>query len=253
MSRGSRVLLVAALAAPIVVLGPVSPAMALNVVAVTTTSDVVNGGDGVVSLREAFTIANSDGDDTQITLVADALYRLCNLVDHGDRRGRQHRRRPRSHRRQRTDDHRQRCRDPHGLSRRARRPPREHWRLDRARRLARRRQRPVLGEPRSLSRRSPTTARSVAVSLGRSTRRSTGRHRQRDSATHRGSFVGNQGAAVTDSISMAAATITNVTRSREHTGYHRHRRSVLGHRLARARQLGLSASATRATRRPACP
>lgn len=80
MSRGSRVLLVAALAAPIVVLGPVSPAMALNVVAVTTTSDVVNGGDGVVSLREAFTIANSDSDDTQITLVADALYRLCNLV-----------------------------------------------------------------------------------------------------------------------------------------------------------------------------
>ena len=62
------------------VLGPVSPAMALNVVAVTTTSDVVNGGDGVVSLREAFTIANSDSDDTQITLVADALYRLCDVV-----------------------------------------------------------------------------------------------------------------------------------------------------------------------------
>lgn len=80
MSRGSRVLVAAVLAVPMVGLGQVSPAMALHVVAVTTTSDVVNGGDGVVSLREAFTIANSDGDDTQITLVADALYRLCDVV-----------------------------------------------------------------------------------------------------------------------------------------------------------------------------
>ena len=55
------------LAAPIVLLAPAPPAMALNIVAVTTTSDVVNGGDGAVSLREAFTIANTDGDDTQIT------------------------------------------------------------------------------------------------------------------------------------------------------------------------------------------
>jgi hypothetical protein len=50
-------------------------AVAENVIAVTTTDDVVNGGDGLVSLREAFTIANADGDDSRIVLAKDAVYR----------------------------------------------------------------------------------------------------------------------------------------------------------------------------------
>lgn len=54
-----------------------SPAAALNVVTVTTTVDVVNPADGFVSLREAFTTANTDADDTQIILAANALYSLC--------------------------------------------------------------------------------------------------------------------------------------------------------------------------------
>ena len=47
---------------------------------VTTTSDVVNGADGVTSLREAVTTANADGDDTEIVLTADQVYRLCDVV-----------------------------------------------------------------------------------------------------------------------------------------------------------------------------
>ncbi len=57
--------------------GSVRPVHAENVVNVTTLADVVAAADGVVSLREAFDIANSDGDDTRIVLQAAAIYRLC--------------------------------------------------------------------------------------------------------------------------------------------------------------------------------
>jgi hypothetical protein len=56
---------------------------ALSVVVVTTASDVVDAADGLTSLREAFTIANIDGDDTQITLLAGQVHRLCDGVISG--------------------------------------------------------------------------------------------------------------------------------------------------------------------------
>lgn len=45
-------------------------------ITVTTTADVVNGADGVTSLREAITTANAAGDATTITLAAAATYGL---------------------------------------------------------------------------------------------------------------------------------------------------------------------------------
>jgi hypothetical protein len=82
MLHTRRMMMVAAvLAAQIAVTGAVVDRVsALNTVAVTTTSDVTNAADGVLSLREAFSIANTDGDDTQITLAADQLYRLCDQI-----------------------------------------------------------------------------------------------------------------------------------------------------------------------------
>lgn len=65
---------------PLLLLGllavDVGPASALAIHNVTTTADVVNGGDGVLSLREAVSAANSDGDDSLIVLASGALYEL---------------------------------------------------------------------------------------------------------------------------------------------------------------------------------
>lgn len=61
------VLVLAMLAASAVLLGP--PAAAATIV-VDTAADVVDGGDGVTSLREAFSIANTNGTDDVITLAA---------------------------------------------------------------------------------------------------------------------------------------------------------------------------------------
>lgn len=57
-----------------------SAAHAENTITVTTTADVVNGGDGVTSLREAFTLATTDGDDSVIELSPDATYSLSICV-----------------------------------------------------------------------------------------------------------------------------------------------------------------------------
>lgn len=56
---------------------------------VTTTADVVNGGDGVTSLREAVTSANAAGDATTITLAAAATYglALCGASEDGNAGG----------------------------------------------------------------------------------------------------------------------------------------------------------------------
>ena len=68
-------LAVASASLAVVVAAP--PAAAEDVITVTTTDDVVNAGDGVVSLREAFTTANTDADDSRIVLATDEVYRLC--------------------------------------------------------------------------------------------------------------------------------------------------------------------------------
>lgn len=52
------------------------PAFAVNDIFVSTTLDVVDGADGVTSLREAFDLANADADDSVIHLEAGALYAL---------------------------------------------------------------------------------------------------------------------------------------------------------------------------------
>jgi hypothetical protein len=52
-----------------------TPAMAATV-SVTTASDVVDGADGVVSLREAVTQANAAADATTIDLAASVVYAL---------------------------------------------------------------------------------------------------------------------------------------------------------------------------------
>jgi predicted outer membrane repeat protein len=58
------------------------PAQAATL-AVTTTDDVVNGGDGVLSLREAIDAANADAATTTIELVAATTYEL-DLCDGDD-------------------------------------------------------------------------------------------------------------------------------------------------------------------------
>ena len=63
------------LAALLVAVGQAGPAQAATI-SVTTTADVVNGADGVISLREAITSANAAGDPTTITLAAAATYGL---------------------------------------------------------------------------------------------------------------------------------------------------------------------------------
>lgn len=54
----------------------VAPAAALDTYTVTTTADVVDGGDGVLSLREAFTAANGDLDASTIVLGSGLTYQL---------------------------------------------------------------------------------------------------------------------------------------------------------------------------------
>ncbi len=56
-----------------------TPARAVDVIAVTTTLDVV-AADGLVSLREAFDTANTDGDDTVIQLGTGLTYELTDCV-----------------------------------------------------------------------------------------------------------------------------------------------------------------------------
>ena len=53
-----------------------SPAAALTNYNVTTTADLVDPGDGALSLREAVTLANNDGDDSSISLSAGLTYDL---------------------------------------------------------------------------------------------------------------------------------------------------------------------------------
>ncbi|MEM7272169.1 MAG: right-handed parallel beta-helix repeat-containing protein [Actinomycetota bacterium] len=53
-----------------------SPAAALTGHTVTTTADVVDGADGVLSLREAIDLANGDGDDSVINLTPGEIYEL---------------------------------------------------------------------------------------------------------------------------------------------------------------------------------
>lgn len=53
-----------------------TPAYAENIITVTTTADLV-AADGVTSLREAFTLANGDGQDSRIVLGDDLVYGLC--------------------------------------------------------------------------------------------------------------------------------------------------------------------------------
>jgi CSLREA domain-containing protein len=66
---------VAMIAALLLAVGQAGSAQAAPIT-VTTTADVVNGGDGVTSLREAITTANAAGDATTITLAAAATYGL---------------------------------------------------------------------------------------------------------------------------------------------------------------------------------
>ncbi|NEA33449.1 right-handed parallel beta-helix repeat-containing protein [Streptomyces sp. SID13031] len=68
----------------------VAPAASAATITVTTTADVVNGGDGLTSLREAFTTAGSNGVDDTITLGAGLTYALTNCtgpLTHADGHG----------------------------------------------------------------------------------------------------------------------------------------------------------------------
>ncbi|MEI2817730.1 MAG: CSLREA domain-containing protein [Microthrixaceae bacterium] len=68
-------------ASALVVTGCPGPAPAPTSIAVTTTADVVDANDGVVSLREAVTKAAQDGADSTISLDGAAEYALtrCDL------------------------------------------------------------------------------------------------------------------------------------------------------------------------------
>ncbi|MEE9355570.1 MAG: right-handed parallel beta-helix repeat-containing protein [Methylococcaceae bacterium] len=68
------------LAATVVISMTVVPASAVTNVVVTTTDDVTNPADGVVSLREAIDIANSDADDTVIQIGTALTYQLTDCV-----------------------------------------------------------------------------------------------------------------------------------------------------------------------------
>jgi hypothetical protein len=72
-------MVVGALAFPV----GMSPATAAPPIVVTTTADVVDSGDGVLSLREAVTTANTDAGPDTVQLAMDATYELtrCDGVD----------------------------------------------------------------------------------------------------------------------------------------------------------------------------
>lgn len=56
------------------------PGPAPDGIQVTTTADVVDANDGVTSLREAFAIASSDGEDSTIVTTGGATYDLTNCA-----------------------------------------------------------------------------------------------------------------------------------------------------------------------------
>ncbi|WBQ02897.1 right-handed parallel beta-helix repeat-containing protein [Kribbella sp. CA-293567] len=58
----------------------VAPAASAATISVTTTADVVSGGDGLTSLREAFSTAGTNGVDDVITLGAGLTYPLTNCA-----------------------------------------------------------------------------------------------------------------------------------------------------------------------------
>ncbi|QNE20376.1 CSLREA domain-containing protein [Kribbella qitaiheensis] len=75
MRRVVLSIVVAMIGALLFAIGQAGSAQAAPIT-VTTTADVVNGADGVTSLREAITTANAAGDATTITLAAAATYGL---------------------------------------------------------------------------------------------------------------------------------------------------------------------------------
>ncbi len=86
LARAARCVLtfsLAATAATAVAVVGASPAWAAGPFAVTTTADVVNGGDGVLSLREAINAAAADGTETIVQLAAGSTYQLTICADDG--------------------------------------------------------------------------------------------------------------------------------------------------------------------------
>jgi CSLREA domain-containing protein len=77
---GAAVLALVALMAGVLVLAGASPAGAATVITVTTTADVVDPDDGVVSLREAVATANTNAGDETIDLAAGATYTVTNCT-----------------------------------------------------------------------------------------------------------------------------------------------------------------------------
>lgn len=75
MKKRVAVAVLVSLVTSISVVAIATPAIAATVT-VTTASDVVNGADGVVSLREAVTQANAAADATTIDLAASVVYAL---------------------------------------------------------------------------------------------------------------------------------------------------------------------------------